>query len=230
MVDPLGRDSQGGDVRGERLGHHADRPGAGRGPRLRGARRARHGAATGDPGLARRRAHEVLEEEPVRGAEALPGEPGEDAARQAGDHAEDRVGTVEPEAGQEPGEPERPLVQGPPRGRLRRRDVVGGPDHRHAVQSLGRQEAAGRAAHEPPAGVAGQAGDDGDLVAARRQVLREPGRVRADPGGLRAVVDPDDEDAHPVSPPRGDQPRLSASGADAPCGPGFAAASAPYAP
>ena len=89
-------------------------------------------------------------------------------------------------------------------------------------------------------GLLRQARDYRDVVAARRQVLGEPSGVRADPGRLRAVVDADDEDAHPASPWPGDQPGLSVSVAEAvaaggigfaaPFGPAFAAASAPYAP
>jgi hypothetical protein len=75
---------------------------------------------------------------------------------------------------------------------------------------------------------------------ARRQALREPSRVGSDAAWLRAVVDPDNQDAHPVvATPGGDQPRLSARGAVAVAAdaeffagfvPAFAAASAPYAP
>jgi hypothetical protein len=65
--------------------------------------------------------------------------------------------------------------------------------------------------HEPPARIAGQPGDDGDEVAARRKVFREPGCVRADPGRFGPVVDPDNENAHPVSSCSRDQRSFSAS-------------------
>ena len=130
--DALGRDAQRDEVRGERLRDDPDRAGTARRPGLGRGGRPRDGAAAGHPGLARRPAHQVLEEEAVGGAEPLPGEPCQDAAGQAGDDPQDRVRARQAQAGEEPGEPERALVHRPPHRRLGRRDVVRRADDRDA--------------------------------------------------------------------------------------------------
>ena len=76
------------------------------------------------PGLARRRAHEVLEEDPVGRPEPSAKQPGEHPAGQGRNDPQDGVRALRPSRCQERRETERRLVQRPPEGILARRDVV----------------------------------------------------------------------------------------------------------
>ena len=111
--DPLRRDPQRNEIRGEGLRDHPDRAGAARRPCLGRGGRLGDSASAGHPGLARRPAHQVLEEETVGDTETLAGEPRQDAAGQARDDPQDRVRTWQAQACQEPGETERRLRTAP---------------------------------------------------------------------------------------------------------------------
>jgi hypothetical protein len=153
-------------------------------------------------------AHQVLNDDTERNPSLVCVAGASDGAGEGRHHGDDDVRPVEPPQLPRGGHEERGLVAAPTQDRHGVRDMVPDPVHLDPVDVLQVPRLPVVSLGNLPFGVVRQADDRGDLGPVRGQVLTHGGRVRRDPGDLREVVDPDDDDvqAGEVLGLRSDQP------------------------
>lgn len=200
-TDACGLDAERFDVGAKALGDDACGGGAPQREAFDLCDQPRRASGAGDATLARRLAHQVLQDDAVGDAEACGGGTGGDAAAQARHHADHGVRA---RAAQriDRHHQRRCLVPRPAQRRLRCRHVVRAAVHGDPVDRL---DAACRrrvGGVDAPRGVVRHAGHDVDRIPLYGEMLGELRRVRGDAGLFRRIVQRSDEDARHQWPSR----------------------------